>query len=196
MQARTLASDTGNILGQAPTRPAPATSLAYDTGNILPPTPAGPSPLYAPTEGAAADPYAAAASGPAGSLGQSGAYLAFLRALGLDDAKDATGNQVRIDALNRRAGLAIENNASQGAQQRQGIADSAETRGLFRSGARLRAQAGQEEGQARQQSGIINETADQTAGLIADMAQRRAERQQELAEKSYGAADSIYGSQG
>ncbi len=175
-------------IGAAASLPAlPAAPVLDET-----PTPAGavPSPtgddLFAQAD-------AALPGGNNAALGQSPAYLAFLRALGLSDATDTANNQVTIDALNRRAGLSLENLAASGAQQRQGISDSHESRGLYRSGARLRAQAGQQEGEARQGSAIAGGAADDTAALVADLAQRRAERQQKSAEMAYGAATDVYG---
>lgn len=135
------------------------------------------------------------ASGIPKSLGEDPAHLAFLRAVGLDST-DATNNQLRIDALNRRAGLDLESLKTQGAQQQENIAGGFEARGLYRSGERLRSQARQQEGQAQQEGQITGNAADQTAALVAELAQRRADRQGSQAEQGYGTASSLVSSQG
>lgn len=155
--------------------PVPATSGYYGA-----PAPAAvaPTSLSVPTAGLGVDP----------------AHLAFLRALGLQDFTDSTSAQLAVDALNRRAGMSLEDLKAQGADQRQGIADSHEARGLWRSGGRLRAQSKQEEAEARQAAGIMAGTADQTAGLIAELAQRRAASERSRAEQSLATADRVVGS--
>lgn len=148
------------------------------------------APLGSDAPAAAPSPLIAA---PQAGLGMDPAHLAFLRAIGLQDFADSTNNQLAVDALNRRAGMSLQDLAAQGADARQGIADSAETRGLYRSGARLRAQTKQQEGEARQASGIVGGTADQTASLIGELAQRRAANERERAEKSFESASRVVG---
>lgn len=146
-----------------------------------------------PTTTAEPAPLLSAPAAPQAGLGVDPAHLAFLRALGLSELTDATSNQVAIDALNRRAGMSLQDVASQGATARQGIADSHEARGLYRSGERLRAQSAQQEGEARQSAGIVSDTADQTSALIAQLAQRRAADERERAENAYTTADRVVG---
>ena len=125
----------------------------------------------------------------ASSLGVSPAWLAFRRSLGIEDATDAATAQSQIDALNRRAGLARGDTIEQGVEQRQGIADNFETRGLLRSGARLRDQSKQQAGEGRALADIELTLAEQQAALMAAVAQQQAGRQRSAAETALTVAD-------
>jgi hypothetical protein len=116
------------------------------------------------------------------------AWLAFRRALGIEDATDAATAQSQIDALHRRAGLTRGDLLDQGVKARQGIADSLESRGLFRSGERLKAQADQQAGEGRQLSDVEASLAEGVSALAAQAAQRQAERQRSAAEKGLDVA--------
>ena len=65
---------------------------------------------------------------------------------------------------------------------RQGIADSHEARGLFRSGARLKGQAEQQTGEAKALSDMEANLSQSVAGLTQSLAQRRAERERKTSE--------------
>ena len=135
------------------------------------------------------DPQAAAApAAPKASLAVDPAWLAFRRSLGVEDAADAATTQQQIDALNRRAGLQRGDLLEQGVQQRQGIADSHESRGLFRSGARLKGQAQQQAGEGRALGQIEAGLAEGVSGLAQSLAQRRAERERRGAETGLNTA--------
>ena len=123
------------------------------------------------------------------SLAVSPAWLAFRRSLGISDATDAATAQSQVDALNRRAGLARGDLLERGKDQRQGIADNFETRGLLRSGARLRDQAKQQGGEGAALADLELTLAEQQAGLMAQVAQRQAERQRSGAEQALTVAD-------
>lgn len=116
-------------------------------------------------------------------LGTSAAYLAFMRALGLDQANDAIEAQSAIDSLNRRAGLARADIASQGVRQRQNISDDAETRGVWRSGARLRRQAEQRVDEGRQTGALEYGAGDDIGRLTEQLAERRLKRSRDTAER-------------
>lgn len=122
------------------------------------------------------------------ALAQDPAHLAFLRALGLEDQEDAATTQQNVDAMNRRAGLALTDLAESGIRSRQQIADSREARGLWRSGERLRAQSDQQAQEARQASQISAGVATDTAALTQQLAQRRAERERRRAEVGFSTA--------
>ena len=139
-------------------------------------------------ERAAAAQQQAAPSAPDSSLAVSPAFLAFRRAIGVQDSTDAATTQQQIDALNQRAGLQRGDLLEQGAKARQGIADSHEARGLFRSGERLKAQTEQQTGEGRALGGLESGLATDVAGLTAQLAQRRAERERQSAEQGLNTA--------
>lgn len=127
-------------------------------------------------------------------LGTSPAYLAFLRALGLDQATDSIEAQSAIDALNRRAGLARADIAAQGTRQRQNISDDAEVRGVWRSGARLRRQADQRADEGRQTSAVEYGAGEDIGELTQRLAERRLQRTREQSERALDTTyDSIAG---
>ena len=144
-----------------------------------------PAPQFAPPAGLLGVPQSSTAA----SLAVSPAWLAFRRSLGIEDATDAATAQAKIDALNRRAGLARGDLVERGKDQRQGIADSYETRGLLRSGARLRDQAKQQGGEGAALADLELTLAEQQAQLMAQLAQRQAERQRTSAERALSVAD-------
>ena len=125
---------------------------------------------------------------PDASLAVSPAWLAFRRSLGIQDETDAASTQQQIDALNRRAGLQRGDLLEQGVKARQGIADSHEARGVFRSGARLKAQSEQQSGEGRALGQIEQGLAEGVSGLAAQLAQRRAERQRQMSETGLNVA--------
>lgn len=122
------------------------------------------------------------------SLAVSPAWLAFRRSLGIEDATDAATTQQQVDALNQRAGISRADTLEQGVKARQGIGDSMEARGLFRSGERLKAQSEQQTGEAKQLSDMEANLSQSVAGLTQSLAQRRAERQRQSAETGLGTA--------
>lgn len=125
----------------------------------------------------------------ASSLAVSPAWLAFRRSLGIEDWVDVATAQAQIDALNRRAGLTRGDLLERGVDERQGIANSFETRGLLRSGARLRDQAKQQAGEGRALADIELGLAEQSAALMANLAGRQAERQRSSAEQGLTVAE-------
>ena len=131
---------------------------------------------------------AAQPAAPQASLAVDPAWLAFRRSLGVEDAADAATTQQQIDALNRRAGLQRGDLIEQGVQQRQGIADSHEARGLFRSGGRLKSQAQQQSGEGKALGQIEAGLAEGVSGLAQSLAQRRAERERRGAEQGLSTA--------
>ena len=122
------------------------------------------------------------AAAPQPSLAVSPAWLAFRRSLGIEDATDAATTQQQVDALNQRAGIARADTLESGVKARQGIADSHEARGLFRSGARLKGQAEQQTGEAKALSDMEANLSQSVAGLTQSLAQRRAERERKTSE--------------
>lgn len=121
------------------------------------------------------------------------AYLAFLRALGLQNATDAVDAQAAIDRLNARAGLSREEIIDQGGIQREGIQGGYEARGLWRSGAKLRDLNRQRASEGRALGGVELNVADQSAQLISELARRRAAGERQTAEKAYDVTADLFG---
>lgn len=124
--------------------------------------------------------------------GSSAAYLAFIRALGIDENEDLAVTQRAIDALNIRAGLARDEYAQGAMEAQENIADSAESRGMFRSGRRLTEEA---RSTARYGRGLANNELDMSMradDLILDLARRRAENERRRAEQAYEVTAGLY----
>lgn len=115
-------------------------------------------------------------------------FLAFLRSsdLGLETAASKVAQQQ--DALRRALGMSTTQLQDQGGQERQGIANSFESRGVFRSGMNAVKQAEQEQRQAQAISANQAQTAGQVADLSASLADKVAEQQRLASEKGYGVA--------
>lgn len=110
------------------------------------------------------------------------AMLAFIRSSGL--ANDVASADVarRTDNYNRALGIATDDINAQGERSRRGIAGNYESRGVYRSGAQLRAQSEQEADQARRLGAARLSTADAIGGLQSQLLQTIANNQQRAAE--------------
>lgn len=141
------------------------------------PAPANPSPTPQPAVSLATDP----------------AYLAFLRALGVEDSEDAASTQTGVDRINRTLAARLPEVTEAGDYAREGISGSFESRGLFRSGSHEVALARQRAAEGRTISDLESTTADSTADLTTALARRRAERERRKAEATLAGAGNVYG---
>lgn len=115
------------------------------------------------------------------------AYLAYLRALGMQEETARAVALRNIAAINRQVQTQTPEIARLGAIQRARIGDSFEARGVFRSGMRQQRQAeagaselyrvGSLHGNAADRIGAVQSGLDTT---ISDLARQRAERQATL----------------
>jgi hypothetical protein len=129
----------------------PATGKSVYSG-LLPGSdshaPAPVAPAAAPT---AAAPMPIGASG---ALAQDPSYLAFLRASGLSQAIAVNNADRQRNDINTALGIANDDLSANGEQERRGISNSQEDRGVYRSGQTLSRMSDQETGQARRKSAI------------------------------------------
>lgn len=132
----------------------------------------------------------------ADALGQSPAYLAYLRSLGVTDANDAAGTQTGVDTVQRRTATMLPRIAEQGAISREGISGNYESRGLYRSGQHEVSLARQRAGEGQQVGDLQSGGADQIALLQATLVQQRAARQRQLVEQALNAANGLYAQSG
>lgn len=113
------------------------------------------------------------------------AYLAFLRAQGLEES-DAVGEaQTRISALRRGLNMRLPDYAEGEKRGLESVGEDFENRGLFRSGARLVAQQRVSDDQQKAKLGDIAGVQDEVAQTSAALARsvaglRRARAEQEL----------------
>jgi hypothetical protein len=124
--------------------------------------------------------------------GQSAAYLAFLRALGLNEGEDIASTQRAIDTMNARAGLTQADLADQAGYAQENVAASYENRGLLRSGSRLRDQARTSASYGRQMAGNELDLAMNADNLVSQLASRRAENERKRAEQAMNTTAGIY----
>lgn len=111
-------------------------------------------------------------------------YLAYLRAIGLEEGAARGVAAQQTSAIQRQVSAALPEINRQGLMRRERIGQGAETRGVFRSGARLKNQAEDQANEQYRVGGMLGQLADRTAGLQADLgynlsnlARQRAERQ-------------------
>jgi len=147
------------------------------------------------TGGLAGLPDAPVVPRPSVSLAEDPAYLAFLRALGVEDAEDAADTQARTDALGRQLSMRLPEVAEAGEDSRSAISGSFESRGLFASGGREVALARQRADEGRTVAGLESTVADQSAQYARELARRRAERARRTAEAGLLAGANLYGEQ-
>lgn len=122
------------------------------------------------------------------SLYRDPAFLAFLRSsdLGLETAaQDVARKQA---AYQQALALAVPTMQDQGKQERQGIDNNFEARGVYRSGQREVQNAAQEVRQANAISGAQASTAENIGSLQSSLAERVAEQQRMAAEKGFSTA--------
>lgn len=129
---------------------------------------------------------------PAASLAQDPAYLAFMRQLEDDDASAAATTQTRVDALNGQLNTLLPDIARQGAQERQGIDNSFESRGVLRSGARLERLGDQAQTQAGREAQARAGVAGNVADLQAQLAERRRQNAMRRSEAGLSSANRLY----
>jgi hypothetical protein len=130
-----------------------------------------------------AAPAAAPAPLPQLSLETSPSYLAYLRSIGLreEDARATAARQQ--ERVLRDVAAAVPDIQERGIETRRGIGEGFETRGVFRSGERLRKQALQQRDETKQIAGVYQQGADTVSDLnferdqtISALSRERAER--------------------
>lgn len=162
---------------------------AYETDPSVHETGMGPTTLPPP---AVPDFTPAALADTAIQPGQSAAYLAFLRALGLDEGENIANTQRAVDSLNARAGLTQADLADQAQYAQENVAGNHEARGLFRSGARLRDESRTAAGYGRQMAGVELDTAMNVDNLVSQLAASRAAAERKRAEQAMNTTAGIY----
>lgn len=93
-------------------------------------------------------------TGPTYALASDPAYLAFLRASGLSGSIATADADRRRNDINIALGIGTDDLNASGEQERRGISDSQEDRGVYRSGQTLRRLGEQEASQGRRRSAI------------------------------------------
>jgi hypothetical protein len=132
----------------------------------------------------------------ADALGQSPAYLAYLRTLGVEDATDQANTQTSVDAAQRRQAMLAPRIAQSGEYAREGISGGYESRGLFRSGQHEVGLARQRQAEGQQLGDLTSATTDQVTALKAALAAQMAARRRAMAEQGLNAANALYTAQG
>lgn len=109
-------------------------------------------------------------------------YLSYLRSSGYNEDSARMLAARQVDQLKRRVSMAIPGIQEAGIEQRRGIGNSFEARGVFASGERLRQQALQQRGETSQiaalQGGLADQVGDIEIGLrdqIGQLANQRGE---------------------
>lgn len=114
--------------------------------------------------------------------------LAFMRSSGLQKQLDEATALERTTQIEQRRDLTLEELEDLGQQEREGIAGSAETRGVFRSGQRLMDEAKSDKRQARRAALASLGAAEQLTGLRSGVDQASLERQRALEELTLSGA--------
>lgn len=119
-------------------------------------------------------------------------YLSYLRSTGYDEDSARMLAARQVDQMKRRVSMAIPGIQEQGIEQRRGIGNSFESRGVFRSGERLRQQALQQRGETSQIAGLQGELADNVGNIqigLRDQIGRLANQRAEAAASAQKDAD-------
>lgn len=110
-------------------------------------------------------------------------YLSYLRSSGYNEDSARMLAARQVDQLKRRVSMAIPGIQEAGIEQRRGIGNSFEARGVFASGERLRQQALQQRAETSQIAGLQGGLADQVGNIeiglrdqIGQLANQRGER--------------------
>lgn len=127
------------------------------------------------------------------ALGQDPAYLAFLRALGIEKADLNQSAEDRIAVINREIARRLPDILQAGIYSREGIDNNFESRGVYRSGAHEVALGRERADEARQTSALQGAAADQVFLIRQELARRQAEADRRGADQSLTSAGNIYG---
>ena len=119
------------------------------------------------------------------------AFLAYLRAQGVEESSARGAVAQRISALQRALNLRLPAYDAANQQSQENISNDFENRGLFRSGARLVSQQRSEDTSNRQRLGDVASTYDQMAGAQGDLAQQVATLRRQRAEQELNARQNI-----
>lgn len=214
----TPAPSLGGLLGFTPTpalspypgvAPAPVVPANRQSPYAPPPVqraaPAAPRPVgggdWAPSGGNGYSGPAAGGGGPLGdgypvnatpALGQDPAYLAFLRALGIEKNDLTQSAATRMSVIDNEIARRLADIAQAGVYSREGIAGNFESRGVLHSSAREIARARELADEGRQ-TGALQGAADDQKRLIREEYDRRiAEANRRIAEQSLTSAGNIY----
>lgn len=131
------------------------------------------------------------AASPAQVLAEDPAWLAYQRALGVEDAQDREATTSRAEALRRAQGDGLANLSIAGDRSRREISGNYEARGVLRSGAHETRLGEQRMDEGRQASQLQSATATQVSDLEQQLAQRRVARQRGAAEQGLNTANSL-----
>lgn len=127
------------------------------------------------------------------ALGQDPAYLAFLRALGIEKADLNQSAEERIRVINNEIARRLPDILQQGIYAREGIDNNFESRGVFRSGHRLTSLARERADEGQQISSLQGAAADQIFLIKQELARRLGEADRRAAEQSLTSAGNVYG---
>lgn len=132
------------------------------------------------------------AAAPPRVLAEDPAYLAYQRALGVEDATDETATNSQADTLRRAVGDQLAQLTTNGDRARQSIDGNFEARGVYRSGAHEQRLGEQRQDEGTQASAIQSQLASQVGDLTQQLAQRKAARQRTLADQGLNTASNLY----
>lgn len=118
--------------------------------------------------------------------------LAFMRASGLSNEIAAADVARDTSATQRALGIATDDLGIRGEQERRGISNNQEDRGVFRSGQTLTRTAEQEGAQARQLGAMQDAAANRVSGLQSGLLAKIAANQQSAAEAGLTTGQSQY----
>lgn len=194
----------------------PATGTGYARGTAMslgangqrqgptsPAAPKAPGPGYSMTPTAAPTPTASTpgagasvAAPDTSALGQSPAYLAYLRALGVADTTHSAAIQGQIDALNRNVQLRLPQMQQDAGYANQRLLNGMEARGILNSGETENNLSRQQMLQQRQQDALQAGAAQRTADLVNQLAEFRANQGVGTAERGLSAGQQIANNNG
>lgn len=117
-------------------------------------------------------------------LGTDPAYLAFLRALGLEESFDEDDAAYEVDNLRADLNRQLPRIAEQGIRVRKGISSNYGGRGLYRSGGHEMTLARQRADEAQDVGDLQYGAARSEADMLRDLARRRIRRQTGAAEQA------------
>lgn len=115
------------------------------------------------------------------------AFLAFLRAQGIEEAELANTVAQRLGIIERTRNVAIPRLQEDEARAVQRVADVFENRGLFRSGQRLLRQSEVAQAFGRRRADLEARLADQGASLIQQLTAQIAANRRQAAEEALAA---------
>jgi len=128
---------------------------------------------------------------PAAASAADPAYLAYLRGIGVEEAELQNVLGTRVGALVRGLGRKLPYYADQRERAIEGAGQAAESRGLYRSGARMKAQTRAGIDVDRDRMDFESDTRDRIAELYSNNALDVARKRRELAEQGINSAQTV-----